>query len=137
MKTIEVNIKLDPINDGAIINPNRIVRKVEGALVLATNGESKIISEDEAVEILDLLSGNTQGEYMGKTPYLAVFNGEKIFKIGSKHFFIGSALIVKNTKDGITMLADEDFEKATEEFESRLITLVGDGQEFSAYELAE
>ena len=34
------------------------------------------------------------------------------------------------------MLTDEDFEKAAKEFESRLITLVGDGQEFSAYELA-
>ena len=33
------------------------------------------------------------------------------------------------------MLADDDFEKAIKEFEGRLITLVGDGQEFSAYEL--
>ena len=63
-------------------------------------------------------------------------NGKKIFKIGCREYFIGSALIVKNTKDGIAMLTDEDFEKAAKEFESRLITLVGDGQEFSAYELA-
>ncbi len=136
MNSIKVNINLDPIHDGAIINPNRIVKKVEGALVIATNGESKIISEDEAIDLLDQLSGNTQGEYMGKTPYLAVFNGEKIFKVQGRHYYIGSAVIVKNTKDGIAMLAGDDFEKAAKEFESRLITLVGDGQDLSAYELS-
>ncbi len=136
MKTIDITIKLDPINDGAVIHPDKIRKKEEGALVIGTNGESKIISEDEAVKIMDYLSGNLQGENMGRSHFLAVFNGDKIFKIGSREYFVGSAIIVKNTKDGIGMLADEDFEKAENEFTGRLIKLIGDGQEFSAYELA-
>ena len=136
MKTIEVHINLDPVNDGAVINPDRLVKKEEGALVIGTNGKTKIITEDEAVDILDELSGSVQGEVLGKTPYLVIINGDKIAKIGCRQYFIGSAVIVKNTKYGIGMLAGEDFEKAKKEFVSRLITLVGDGQEFSAYELA-
>ena len=136
MKTIDITIKLDPINDGAVIHPDKIRKKEEGALVIGTNGESRIISEDEAVKIMDYLSGNLQGENMGRSHFLAVFNGDKIFKIGSREYFVGSAIIVKNTKDGIGMLADEDFEKAENEFTGRLIKLIGDGQEFSAYELA-
>ena len=136
MKTIEVQINLDPVNDGAIINPDRLVKKEEGALVIGTNGKTKIITEDEAVDILDELSGSVQGEVLGKTPYLVIINGDKIAKIGCRQYFIGSAVIVKNTKYGIGMLSGEDFEKAKKEFVSRLITLVGDGQEFSAYELA-
>ena len=136
MKTIEVTIKLDPINDGAVIHPDKIRKKEEGALVIGTNGDSKIISEDEAVQIMDYLSGDLQGECMGKSHFLAVFNAEKIFKIGTREYFVGSAIIVKNTKDGIGMLADDDFEKAKKEFTGRRIKLVGDGQEFSAYELA-
>ena len=136
MKTIEVTIELDPVHDGAVIHPTSFKKKQEGALVIGTNGESRIVNEDEAIEIMDELSGDVAGEYMGKSHFLAVLNGKKIFKIGCREYFIGSALIVKNTKDGIAMLTDEDFEKAAKEFESRLITLVGDGQEFSAYELA-
>ena len=135
MKTIEVTIKLDPVNDGAEINPTKIRKKEEGALVIATNGESRIISEDEAVDIMDALSENIQGEYMGRTHFLTVFNGKKVIKVGGREYFIGSALIVKNTKDGIGMLSGDDFEIAAKEFAGRLITLVGDGQEFSAYEL--
>ena len=135
MNAIEVTIKLDPVNDGAVIHPTKLKKKQEGALIIGTNGESKIISEDEAIDIMDELSGDVAGEYMGKSHFLAVLNGKKIIKIGCREYFIGSALIVKNTKDGITMLADDDFEKAIKEFEGRLITLVGDGQEFSAYEL--
>ena len=32
MNTIEVKINLDPVNDGAIINPERIMKKEEGTL---------------------------------------------------------------------------------------------------------
>lgn len=136
MKTIEVQINLDPINDGATISPERIVKKEEGALIIGTNGKTRVITEDDAADILDELSGSVQGELMGKTSYLVILNGEKILNIGCRQYFIGSAIIVKNTRDGIGMLSGEEFDKAKKEFVSRLITLVGDGQEFSAYELA-
>ena len=56
MKTIEVKINLDPVNDGAVINPERIMKKEEGALIIGTNGKTKIVPEDFAVDILDELS---------------------------------------------------------------------------------
>ena len=36
---------------------------------------------------------------------------------------------------GLGFLSGDEFDEAAKEFESRLITIVGDGQEFSAYEL--
>jgi len=137
MNTIKVNINLDPIRDGAIINPNRIMKKTEGALIMATNGKSKIISEIETYKIVDYLSGNNHGDFMESSSCIAILNSEKIFEVEGKKYFVGSAVIVKNTKGGITMLSGDDFEKAAKEFKSRLITLVGDDQEFSAYELSQ
>lgn len=136
MQTIDIRIKLDPVNDGAVIRGSELYRKDEGALIIATNGEKRIANAGEAQEILDRLSENGHGEYMGKTPYLAMFNGEKILRLGTSKCFVGSAIILKyDGEGGLSMLSGDEFDEAATEFESRLITLVGDGQEFSAYEI--
>lgn len=135
MNKVEVNIQLDPVNDGAVFHPEKMQVKEFGALIIGTNGESKFISEEEALDIMDNLTGKMRGEYMGRSVYMVVLNDEKIYLIGGQEYFIGSALIIKSTREGLSMLEGEDFEKAANIFESRLVTLVGDGQEFSAYEL--
>ena len=85
--------------------------------------------------ILDMLSDVGHGEYMGKTDYLMMINGNKILKFGTGECFIGSALIMKYDGKGLGFLSGDEFDEASKEFESRLITIVADGQEFSAYEL--
>lgn len=137
MKTIDIRIKLDPVNDGALIKEYEEKGKDEGALIIATNGDMRIAGLYEAKEILDRLSEVGQGEFMGRTPYVAMFNGEKILKIGSGRCFAGSVMIMKYDKDGtLSMLSGDEFGEAATEFASRLITLVGGGIEFSAFEIS-
>ena len=135
MKTLNVTIELDPVNDGAVFVENRFKKKEEGALIIGTNGEKRIAGASEAQRILDVLAEVGHGEYMGKTDYLMMINGNKILKFGTGECFIGSAIILKYEDEKLSLLSGEDFREAAREFESRLITIVGDGQEFSALEL--
>lgn len=135
MKKIEVKIALDPVNDGAEIKEIKLMKKNEGALIIGTNGESRIADALEADSILDRLSEVGHGEYLGKSDYIAMFNGDKIISFGTGRCFIGSVIILKYAHEKLSLLEGEDFKEAAKEFESRLITIVGDGQEFSALEL--
>lgn len=135
MENIEITITLDPLKDGAVIKEKKLKRKNEGALVIATNGESRIVSVDEAERIMDGLSKTGHGEFIGNTDYIAMFNGDKVLDIGTGKCFIGSVLIMKCDGRKLTMLVEEEFEEASKAFLNRLITIVGDGQEFSAFEL--
>ena len=45
MDTVNIQIALDPINDGASFIPKETEVKNEGALIIATNGDHKIINE--------------------------------------------------------------------------------------------
>lgn len=135
MDTLDINIALDPINDGAVIKETRLKRKDEGALIIATNGEFRIVDAYEAQEILDKLNEIGHGEYMGNSDYIAMMNGDKIINFGTGKCFVGSAIVMKFDGRTLSMLVGDEFEKAATEFRSRLITLVCEGQEFSAYEL--
>ena len=135
MDTMEINIALDPINDGAVMKETRLKRKDEGALIVATNGESRIVDAYEAQDILDKLNEIGHGEYMGNSDYIAMMNGDKIINFGTGKCFVGSAIVMKFDGRTLSMLVGDEFEKAAAEFRSRLITLVCEGQEFSAYEL--
>lgn len=48
MKTLNVKIELDPVNDGAVLAENRFKKKEEGALIIGTNGEKRIAGASEA-----------------------------------------------------------------------------------------
>ena len=135
MKKIEVMIALDPVNDGAEIKEIKLMRKDEGALIIGTNGESRTAVAFETNSILDRLNEVGHGEYLGNSNYIAMFNGNKIINFGTGKCFIGSAIILKYEHEKLSLLVGEDFEEAAKEFKSRLITIVGDGQEFSALEL--
>ena len=97
MKNIEISIQLDPVNDGVNSFPTDVRMKGRGALVIGTNGNYRFIAEDEAIEIMDKLSGCCETEYIGKTSYLVVYNSKKVIKTIEGKFFVGSALIVKGT----------------------------------------
>lgn len=135
METLDIKIALDPLNDGAVLREFKIKRKDEGALIIATNGESRIVDAQEAQGILDKLNEVGHGEYMGKSDYIAMMNANKIINLSGGKCFIGSVIIMKFDGRGLSMLVGDEFEKAAAEFKSRLITIVCEGQEFSAYEL--
>ena len=58
MKSMEVNIALDPVNDGASIININVEKKDIGSLIIATNGERKIASLAENGYLI--LSGETK-----------------------------------------------------------------------------
>lgn len=95
METLDIKIALDPVNDGAVLKETKLKRKDEGALIIATNGESRIVDAYEAQEILDKLNDIGHGEYMGDSDYIAMMNGDKIISIGTGKCFIGSVIIMK------------------------------------------
>lgn len=135
MKGIEINIQLDPVEDGASWIPKDMKVKGEGALIIGTNGKNRIAEEDEALEILDRIATVCASDFMGNTPYLAIYNSNKVLHAGTGRYLVGSAIIVKGTCKGIAFLNEAEIEDAKKEFESRLVTLCGGGIQFSAYEL--
>lgn len=137
MKQIEINIQLDPVTDGPNFLPEKVTNESKKALVIGTNGEYRLIDEDEVYEIFDRLTMTmvSESDFMGKTDFLAVFNAKKVLSTGCAKFVVGSVLIVKSVREGITLLDAEEIEQAKTEFQSRLVTLCGSGIQFSAYEL--
>ena len=135
MKEIEINIQLDPVEDGAIVIPKQVVREDKGALIIGTNGEYRFAKEAEAYEILDRLGINCAADYMGRTDDMTIFNAKKVLNAGGSQFVVGSVMIVKGTERGIEFLNEAEVEEAKVEFESRLAVLCGSGIQFSAYEI--
>lgn len=135
MKAFEIGIQLDPVNDGANWIPEKMRCKNRGALIVGTNGQYRFAEEEEALEILDRLSGTCASDYMGKTEYLIVYNSNKVLSAGTKQYLAGSAMIVKGTAKGIEFLSQAEMEATLKEFESRLVILCGNGIQFSAYEI--
>ena len=138
MKQIEINIQLDPVTDGPNFLPEKVTNESKKALVIGTNGEYRLIGEEEVYEIFDRMAAAmvSESDFMGNTDFLAVFNAKKVLNTGGAKFVVGSVLIVKGTREGIALLLDEEeIEQAKTEFQSRLVTLCGSGIQFSAYEL--
>ena len=136
MKDLEINIALDPVTDGAsVVSLDEERESDMGALVIATNGEYRRIDPDETYDILNRMSDTGLADHIGGTAYMAVFNGEKVLKIGEGRYYIGSAVIVKWDKDGPHMLSGKDYELAKKAFLSRLIWLVVNGRKYTAYEM--
>ena len=54
MKEIEINIQLDPVEDGAIMFPKQVVREDKGALIIGTNGEYRFAKEAEREGLMDI-----------------------------------------------------------------------------------
>ena len=135
MKVLEIDIKLDPVNDGARLIETKAIHKDEGALVIATNGKYRKVTPDEADDILDNLSGYPESEFMGSSPYILIVNKDKTFSYHGSKYFIGTALVMKGTRKGLSFLTEEDYDAAGKEFMNRLVDFVANGERYPAYEL--
>lgn len=135
MEKIEIDIQLDPIQDGANWVPDKMKVKGSGALIIGTNGEYRFVKEEEASEILAKLLGCCEPNYLGKTSFLVLYNSKKLICTGDGKFLVGSAMIMKATSRGIAFLEECEIDAAKKEFERRIVTLCGNGIQFSAYEI--
>ena len=135
MKNIEINIQLDPVEDGISWIPKKVKQEGKYALVIGTNGKYRLIDENEAVDILERFEGGCDSDYMGHTGFIVICNRKKIIRTGDSRFIAGSVLIVKAGKHGTDLLTEEEIDRAKAEFACRLAILCADGIEFSAYEM--
>jgi len=135
MNRIEIEIQLNPLKDGINKIPGRLMRGDRGALVIGTNGRYRIADEEEAWDIIDLLSDVSCSCYLGKTGYLAVYNSRRVLQAAGTKYLAGSAIVVKGVEGGIECMSMEEIEAARKEFESRIVTLCGNGVQFTAFEI--
>lgn len=134
MKNMEIEIRLNPI-------PDRICRlkkedaPKEGALFIGTNGEYRIIQEAEIIDLLSRIAGACTIGRMGKSDYFVVCPDKKLLLVDATCYLVGSALVFKKEDFVLKPLKEEEIEKAITEFMSRLVTLCGNGVQFTAYEV--
>lgn len=135
MKSYEINISLDPINDGMNYVTDEISQRGEGSLIIATNGDSRIADLTETTMLAIELIPFCEFEKLGNSDYIAVLNRNKIINYGTGKCFVGTALVAKWIDGGFRNLVDDDYEKAEKAFRSHLIRMVCDGKEFPALEI--
>ena len=135
MKNSNINISLDPIHDGMNFTIRSFEKMNEGALIIATNGESRIAGTMELALILAEIGGSCEIEILGNSDYIAILNRDAIINYGEGKCFVGSAVIIKKKGWSFKFLVGDDYDEAEREFMSRLITMVSDGEEFSALEI--
>lgn len=133
---MKLDIKLDPVNDGAVVSEESIIIKGRGGLVISTTGDYKSVGGFDLIEILEKMLVVGVAKRIGTTPFVMLYNGEKVINTEEGDFLIGTVLIMKKDEDNKSnTLSSYEFARAAKEFESRLVTVMCDGQAFSAYEL--
>ena len=95
MQTVDINIQLDPATDGIICSFEKVKPEDRNALIIGTNGNYRIVDEEEALSILSRMDGFGRSEYMGSTHFLVVFNAD------CKHFFDNRYGTGQSVWDGI------------------------------------
>lgn len=137
MNRIEMDIQLNPLMDGIsqMVGGTGLKCKDKGALVIGTNGRYRIVDEEEAWEIIDMLSEVSCSCFLGKTKYLAVYNAHRVLQAAGTKYLAGSAIVVKGTENGIEMMTMSEMAIARKEFESRIVTLCGNGVQFTTFEI--
>ena len=130
MKTIEVNINLDPVNDGVTITETEQEKNMEGALIISTDGNKRIALPAETLEVLKNLSVALA---MGR--YAAFYNKDRLIGSGEEKYLIGSVLIMKRVGGSYWLLDPGEFKDAERAFLARLITINLAGSQYTALEV--
>lgn len=133
MNTLKIKIQLDPISDGVGWDKEEKVNSEKRAVIVGTNGIYRLVEREEVIDILDKLQGIGVSDYLGKTKYVLVFNGDKILEVDSNRYIVGSVMVVKDTGEKVDLVDLDEIDTILKEFDSRLITLCSNGTRFSAY----
>ena len=136
---INARIDFDPLNDGIEVNENNVEERTEAdkVLILSTKGQGKIVDENEGASVLKRIKekGIPCKKYLNDK-YVAMFNGEKIIPYSeSGACLVGSVVIMKRDGNSVACLTDDDIREAVSAFAGRTMTIIIDGQEFTAFEI--
>ena len=134
MSRIAINIELIPYKDGLIQLPDKVCRTELQGLIIGTNGKSRLIDLDGAHEIIKKLENRSTGNFLENTPYIMIFDGDRIFKAEGNQYFVGSVLILKHDQDRLCGIPKNELKHVKSLFGSRIVTLCAEEITFSAYE---
>ncbi|MBP7348873.1 MAG: hypothetical protein KA965_09345 [Butyrivibrio sp.] len=138
MNDVKIEIKLNPLTDGIVqtICIDKAERQDQRALVIATNGDMKQISLQEAMKILDGLKDCSGSIIIGDSDYIVIFNDDKAFDTQEGRYFVGSMLIMRIDGDRLVPLAEEEIQTARGLLSERMREMTADDLRFSALELS-
>ena len=136
MKEIDIIIQLDPLTDGVVMTKkNDMESEDKHALIIGTNGKYRLISLQEAKEILYSLKDESASFILGSSDYLVIYNADKAVSINEADYLVGSMLVMRMQEDKLCMMSNEEIAQVQELIGNRMETMVSDGQTFSALEL--
>ena len=137
MNDVKIEIKLNPLTDGIVqtICIDKAERQDQRALVIATNGDMKQISLQEAMKILDGLKDCSGSIIIGDSDYIVIFNDDKAFDTQEGRYFVGSMLIMRIDGDRLVPLTEEEIQTARGLLSERMRDMIAGDLRFSALEL--
>ena len=137
MNDVKIEIKLNPLTDGIVqtICIDKAERQDQRALVIATNGDMKQISLQEAMKILDGLKDCSGSIIIGDSDYIVIFNDDKAFDTQEGRYFVGSMLIMRIDGDRLVPLTEEEIQTARGLLSERMRDMTAGDLRFSALEL--
>ena len=136
MKEIDIRIQLNPLTDGVVMTKKEDMgREDKHALIIGTNGKYRLVSLQEAKEILYSLKDESASFILGSSDYLVIYNAGKAVSINEADYLVGSMLVMRMQEDKLCMMSNEEIAQVQDLIDNRMETMVSDGQTFSALEL--
>jgi len=133
MSKEKVRIELDPLNDGIVGEVKKLSSGAGKYLVIGTNGEHRLISEEEYFDYVDA---------MDKVPlfiadYMLFFERSKMLFIDGDAYLAGSFLLVKLTdKPGeFRHMTEDEIDEIKENLSGYMVDIFIDGERYSALEI--
>lgn len=136
MKEIDIRIQLNPLTDGVVMTKKEDMgREDKHALIIGTNGKYRLVSLQEAKEILYSLKDESASFILGSSDYLVIYNAGKAVSINEADYLVGSMLVMRMQEDELCMMSNEEIAQVQELIGNRMETMISDDQTFSALEL--
>ena len=134
MKKVKVRIELDPVNDGIENLKSFTEVNDDRGLIVSTTGEWRAISCEEMFSILEQMKDN---EVIIMDEYLGCINTEKILNLSGDRYFVGSIVAFKSGGQcsPVASLTKFDVEHILQEFNSRLVEIMINGESIAALSL--
>ena len=136
MKEIDIRIQLNPLTDGVVMTKKEDMgREDKHALIIGTNGKYRLVSLQEAKEILYSLKDESASFILGSSDYLVIYNAGKAVSINEADYLVGSMLVMRMQEDQLCMMTNEEIAQVQDLIGNRMETMISDDQTFSALEL--
>ena len=138
MNDVKINITLDPLKDGLVMQDHGKKVLLERELhypIIGTDGQMRLLKPRESVDILCKLNGDFGSLSIGGGKYLVLYNATKSFLVEGSKYFVGSFVVMKNEHQKLTPLTDEEICHVQDILENHMAVLRAGELTFSALEI--